>query len=162
GQALAQQIDSEGKVAATMAAKMKGQVHIEGHMLYIRYEEREEREYEIPSSARQTLQAFDGAIVKAGQQLTEGAKNPHRILRINGDEACELYLLAEVQDVYRNQGVNIADKHFEVIVRKMLSKVQITKSGDSEMLPGELIDRLMMIDMNEKLIADGKEPAAGV
>jgi DNA-directed RNA polymerase subunit beta' len=64
--------------------------------------------------------------------------------------------------VYRNQGVNISDKHFEVIIRKMLSKVQITKSGDSELLPGELIDKLMLLDMNEKLIADGKEPAAGV
>ncbi|MBX3066037.1 MAG: DNA-directed RNA polymerase subunit beta', partial [Anaerolineae bacterium] len=91
-----------------------------------------------------------------------GAKNPHRILRINGELACANYLLSEVQDVYRNQGVNIADKHFEVIIRKMLARVQVTRSGDSELLPGELIDRLMLLDMNEKLIAQGKEPAAGV
>jgi DNA-directed RNA polymerase subunit beta' len=64
--------------------------------------------------------------------------------------------------VYRNQGVNISDKHFEVMIRKMLSKVQITKSGDSELLPGELIDRLQLLDINERLIADNKEPAAGV
>jgi len=64
--------------------------------------------------------------------------------------------------VYRNQGVNIADKHFEVIIRKMLSKVQITKSGDGTLLPGELIDKLMLLDNNEKLLAQDKEPAAGV
>ncbi len=162
GQVLAHQIDNEGNVTATLVAKMGGTVHIEGHTLYIRYERREEHDYEIPSSARLTPQAFDGAQVKAGQQLTEGAKNPHRILRIQGAEACQLYLLAEVQDVYRNQGVNIADKHFEVIIRKMLSKVQITKSGDGTLLPGELIDKLMLLDINEKLLADDKEPAAGV
>ena len=162
GQVLAHQIDNEGNVTGTLVAKMGGTVHLEGHTLYIRYENKEVREYEIPSSARLTPQAVEGAQVKAGQQLTEGAKNPHRILRIQGSESCELYLLAEVQDVYRNQGVNIADKHFEIIIRKMLSKVQITKSGDSDLLPGELIDRLMLLDINEKLIADDREPAAGV
>jgi DNA-directed RNA polymerase subunit beta' len=70
-------------------------------------------------------------------------------------------LLTEVQKVYRNQGVNISDKHFEIIIRKMLSKVQITKSGDSPLLPGELIDRLKLLNMNEKLLGEGKEPAAG-
>jgi DNA-directed RNA polymerase subunit beta' len=94
--------------------------------------------------------------------LTEGSKSPHRILRIQGAEATSLYLLSEVQKVYRSQGVNIADKHFEIIIRKMLSRVQVTKSGDSELLPGELIDRLQLIDINQRLIADGKEPAAGV
>ncbi|MCC7449552.1 MAG: DNA-directed RNA polymerase subunit beta' [Anaerolineae bacterium] len=162
GQVLAHQIDNEGNITGTLVAKMGGTVHIEGHELYIRYERRDEREYEIPSSARLTPQAAEGAQVKAGQQLTEGAKNPHRILRIQGSEACQLYLLAEVQDVYRNQGVNIADKHFEVIIRKMLSKVQITKSGDSDLLPGELIDKLMLLDLNERLLAEDKEPAAGV
>ncbi|MEP7289870.1 MAG: DNA-directed RNA polymerase subunit beta' [Chloroflexota bacterium] len=162
GQVLARQVDAEDNTVAVLGAKMGGTVHLEGHTLYIRYENREEHEYDIPSSARLTPQAFDGAHVMAGQQLTEGAKNPHRILRIQGAEPCELYLLAEVQDVYRNQGVNIADKHFEVIIRKMLSKVQITKSGDSELLPGELIDRLMLLSMNEKLLDEGLEPAAGV
>jgi DNA-directed RNA polymerase subunit beta' len=162
GQVLAQEVDGEGNIVQTMVAKMQGTVHIEGHTLYIRYEQREEREYEIPSSARLTPQAFDGAEVKAGQQLTEGSKNPHRILRIQGREACELYLLSEVQEVYRNQGVNIADKHFEIMIRKMLSKVQLTRSGDSDLLPGELIDRLILLEMNEQLLAEGKEPAAGV
>jgi DNA-directed RNA polymerase subunit beta' len=162
GQALAHQIGNDGQVVATLVAKMPGTVHIEGHTLYIRYERREEREYPLPSTARMTPNAVDGAHVKAGDQITEGSRNPHRILKISGDEACALYLLAEVQDVYRNQGVNIADKHFEVIIRKMLSKVQVTKSGDSELLPGELIDHLMLLDMNQKLLAEDKEPAAGV
>src|SRR5690606_41931677 len=82
-----------------------------------------------------------------------------RSLRILGQEATQLYLLSEVQKVYRSQGVNIADKHFEIIIRKMLSRVQVTKSGDSQLLPGELIDKLQLIDINAKLIEEGKEPA---
>jgi len=83
-------------------------------------------------------------------------------LRIQGQEAAQHYLLTEVQKVYRNQGVNIADKHFEVVIRKMMSKVQITRSGDSELLPGELIDKLDLLALNEQLIADGHEPASAV
>ncbi len=162
GRVLAQQIDADGNVVASLVAKADGDVHMEGHTLYVNYRIREEQEYEIPSSARLTPQAVDGAQVTAGQQLTEGSRNPHRILRIQGAEACQLYLLAEVQDVYRNQGVNIADKHFEIMIRKMLSKVQITKSGDSDMLPGELIDKLLLLELNERLLAEEKEPASGV
>jgi DNA-directed RNA polymerase subunit beta' len=145
-----------------IVAQMQGRVHIENRTLYVRYERRQEVEYEIPSSARLMPEAYDGAEVFAGQQLTEGAKNPHRILRILGQEATQLYLLSEVQKVYRSQGVNIADKHFEIVIRKMLSRVQVTKSGDSQLLPGELIDKLQLIDINDKLIAENKEPAAGV
>jgi DNA-directed RNA polymerase subunit beta' len=162
GAVIARQVDGDGNVVATMVAQADADIGVEGSKLFINYRFRDEREYEIPSSARLTPQAFDGATVKAGQQLTEGSKNPHRILRIQGQEAAELYLLSEVQDVYRNQGVNIADKHFEIMIRKMLSKVQITKSGDSDLLPGELIDKLMLIELNERLISEEKEPAAGV
>jgi DNA-directed RNA polymerase subunit beta' len=162
GAVLAQQLNEEGQVIATLTAKMSGTVHIEGHDLYLRYERKEVWDQEIPSNARLMPGIADGVEVKAGQQLTEGAKNPHRILRIQGKEACELYLLSEVQDVYRNQGVNIADKHFEIMIRKMLSKVQITKSGDSSMLPGELVDRLQLLALNDGLIKEGKEPASGV
>ncbi|MBL8162972.1 MAG: hypothetical protein JNJ61_13375 [Anaerolineae bacterium] len=158
GEVIAQEAGGEGKIVA----KMNGLIHLEGHTLYIRYERRQEEEYEIPSSARLLPEAFDGAQVYPGQQLTEGAKNPHRILRILGQEPTQLYLLSEVQKVYRNQGVNIADKHFEVIIRKMLSKVQITRSGDSSLLPGELIDKLQLLDINERLIEARKDPAAGV
>ena len=149
-----------------IVAKMSGRVHLEDngrhHLLFIRYERSQEMEYEIPSSARLLPDVFEGATVVPGQQLTEGSKSPHRILRIQGAEATQLYLLSEVQKVYRSQGVNIADKHFEIIIRKMLSRVQVTKSGDGELLPGELIDRLQLIDINQKMIANGKEPAAGV
>ncbi len=147
--------------ATTVVAKMDGTVHIEKDALFVRYERRQEQEYDIPSSARLVPDVYDGAVVAPGQQLTEGAKNPHRILRILGEGATQLYLLTEVQKVYRNQGVNIADKHFEVIIRKMLSKVQITRSGSSQLLPGELIDRLQLLDINEHLLAEGGESAAG-
>lgn len=143
-------------------AKMEGIVHIEGHTIYIRYERRREEEYEIPSNARLTLDTYDGATVYPGQQLTEGSKNPHRILRVLGADATQKYLLIEAQKVYRSQGVNISDKHFEIIIRKMLSKVQITKSGGSDLLPGELIDRLRLLDLNERLLAEDQDPAAGI
>ena len=145
----------------TLTAGMVGKVHVEKDNITIVWRHRHEEEYEIPSSARLTPDVYDGAEVHPGQQLTEGASNPHRILRILGEEETRLYLLSEVQNVYRNQGVNIADKHFEVIIRKMLSKVQISRSGDSELLPDELIDRLKLLNINEKLLAEGKEPAAG-
>ena len=145
-----------------LVGRMEGSVHIEGHTVYVRYERRQEEDYDIPSSARLKPEIYDGMQVYAGQQLTEGSKNPHRILRVLGEESAQKYLLTEVQKVYRNQGVNISDKHFEIVIRKMLSKVQITRSGGSELLPGELIDRLRLLDMNERLIAEGEEPAAGM
>jgi DNA-directed RNA polymerase subunit beta' len=153
-----------------IVSKMEGTVHIETEegtavpkrTVYLRYERREEAEYPIPSSARLLPGIEDGMELAAGQQLTEGSKNPHRILRVLGEEATQLYLLSEAQKVYRAQGVNIADKHFEIMIRKMLSKVQITRSGDSELLPGELIDQLKLLKLNDQLIAEGKEPAAGM
>ena len=84
----------------------------------VSYESRQEVEYEIPSTARMVVK--DGEHVEAGQPLTEGSLNPHRILRIQGHQACQMYLLTEVQKVYRSQGQNINDKHFEVIIRKMI------------------------------------------
>jgi len=99
------------------------------------YDHTDEREYEIPPSGR--ILVREGDKVEAGFQLTEGSLNPHAQLRILGREAAELYLLTEVQKVYRSQGQNINDKHFEVIIRKMLSKVQVTFPGDSLLLPGD-------------------------
>ena len=158
GQILVQEVDGSGEIRA----KMNGIAYLDGHELTVRYEQTEEGVYEIPSNGRLREGIMDGTEVEAGTQLTEGAKNPHRILRILGQESTQLYLLKELQLVYRNQGVNIADKHFEIIIRKMLGKVQITRSGGSGMLPGELIDKLALLDMNERLLADGKEPASGV
>jgi DNA-directed RNA polymerase subunit beta' len=93
---------------------------------------------EIPNTAR--LLVKDGSRIEAGQPLTEGSLNPHRILKIQGRDACQMYLMTEVQKVYRSQGQNIHDKHFEVIIRKMLSKVQVTRPGDTKYLPGD-VDR---------------------
>ena len=142
-----------------LTSSMAGTVHIEGSAVYIRAERRDEQEYEIPANARLRKEIHDGMEVKPGEQLTEGSKNPHRILRVLGPDATQLYLLSEIQEVYRSQGVNIADKHFETVIRKMMCKVQITQSGDSDLLPGELIDQLKLLEINEALIAEDKEPA---
>jgi len=138
-------------------AKNGGRVLRENRHITVVHERREEREYEVPSAARLTVS--EGEWVKAGQQLTEGSKNPHRILRILGREATQLYLLSEIQKVYRSQGVNINDKHFEIIIRKMLSKVQVTSSGDTDLLPGELVDRLDFAKINAKVAAEGGRQA---
>ncbi len=142
----------------TITAQNGGKVRLEDGKIIVAYEYREEVEYEIPSSARMVVKSGDH--VEAGQPLTEGSLNPHRILRIQGRDKCQMYLLSEVQKVYRSQGQNINDKHFEVIIRKMLSKVQITRPGDAkDYLPGDLVDRLEIRRVNEKLLAEGKKPA---
>ncbi len=149
-------------------AERKGRISVESQKLSLIHERRDEREYEIPSAARLVEvdgpegkhRLRDGDDVRAGDQLTEGAKNPHRILRILGIEAAQHYLLSEVQQVYRTQGVKINDKYFEVIIRKMLSKVQITRSGDTVLLPGELVDRLALRELNEQILAEGGIPAS--
>ena len=142
---------------STITASHGGRVRVEDRKVVVAYDRVDEVEYEVPASAR--LLVKDGDRIDAGQQLTEGSLNPHRILRILGREACELYLLTEVQKVYRSQGQNINDKHFEVIIRKMLSKVQVTSPGDTELLPGDLIDRSYLQRLNERMLQEGKRPA---
>jgi DNA-directed RNA polymerase subunit beta' len=154
GALLAQRGDSQ------VLAEHGGKVKRKENALVITRELRDEREYEIPGNAR--LLVIDGQEVRAGEALTEGSQNPHRILRILGREACEMYFLVEMQKVYRAQGQNINDKHFEVIVRKMLTRVQVVKAGDTEWLPGELVDLFEFQAMNEKLIAEGKAAATAV
>ncbi|MFR8180671.1 MAG: hypothetical protein ACLU80_13155 [Dorea sp.] len=105
---------------------------------------------------------LDGAVLEAGDELTEGSVNPHDILRIKGVRAVQDYMIREVQRVYRLQGVEINDKHIEVIVRQMLKKIRIEESGDTEFLPGTNVDRLEFEDVNEALEAEGKEPATEV
>jgi len=138
-------------------ASHSGRVRIEDRKVIVSYDQVDEAEYEVPASARMLRR--DGDRVEAGEQLTEGSLNPHRILRILGREASELYLLTEVQQVYRSQGQNINDKHFEVIIHKMLSKVQITQPGGTDLLPGDLVDRLYLLRLNERVLAEGKQPA---
>lgn len=141
----------------TITAENDGRVRIEDDTVYVSYEQREEAEYNIPTTAR--LIVADGEYVEPGQPLTEGSLNPHRILRIQGVDACQLYLMSEIQQVYRSQGQNIHDKHFEVIIRKMLSKAQITNPNDSNYLPGDVLDRIDIVAANEALLAEGKQPA---
>ena len=143
--------------AASINAQHDGRVRIEGRKVIISYELKESEDYEIPSTSR--LIVRDGAEVEAGQPLTEGSINPHTILKIKGREAAQVYLLTEIQKVYRAQGQNINDKHFEVIIRKMIGKVQIIRPGDSEYLPMNIVDRLEIKKVNEDLVSHGKQPA---
>ena len=123
------------------------------------HETGESKAYLIPYGSR--IKVADGAELEAGDELTEGSINPHDILRIKGIRAVQDYMIQEVQRVYRLQGVEINDKHIEVIVRQMLKKIRIEESGDTEFLPGTNVDRLEFEDVNEILEAEGKEPAIG-
>ena len=119
----------------------------------------ETKTYLIPYGSRIKVQ--DGAVLEAGDELTEGSVNPHDLLKIKGLRAAQDYMLQEVQRVYRLQGVEINDKHIEVIVRQMLKKIRIEERGDTEFLPGTMVDVLEFNDVNEQMVAEGKEPATG-
>jgi len=142
---------------ATILAQHGGRVLVEDNKVTISYDQIESEEFDIPSTLRLIIK--NGEKVEAGQALTEGSLNPHTILRIKGKDACQLYLLTEIQNVYRAQGQNINDKHFEVIIRKMMSKVQIIRPGDTEHLPMDMVDRIEIRQMNETLRGEGKQPA---
>ena len=115
--------------------------------------------YLIPYGSR--IKVTDGQEIEAGDELTEGSINPHDILKIKGVRAVQDYMIREVQRVYRLQGVEINDKHVEVIVRQMLKKIKVEESGDSDVLPGVSMNVLEFNDMNEKLLEEGKQPAEG-
>ncbi len=140
-------------VAEIRDTKKKREVVVTNH------ETGETKTYLIPYGSR--IKILDGAVLEAGDELTEGSVNPHDILKIKGVRAVQDYMLQEVQRVYRLQGVEINDKHIEVIVRQMLKKVRIENNGDSEFLPGTLVDILDFDDVNEKLEEEGLEPAEG-
>jgi DNA-directed RNA polymerase subunit beta' len=144
-------------VAAPLLARVGGVVEVKKTRISLVYEEKEAREYVV--SAMTPITVEDGASVRAGDQLTEGLIHPQDVLRIRGREALQHYLVDEVQKVYRSQGVNINDKHIEVIARQMLRKVRVDSPGDCELLPGELVDSLVYEDMNAKVLAEGGEPA---
>ena len=151
GQVLAKQDETE------INAQNAGRVSVDGNKISVSYDQIEVEEIDIPGTLR--LIVKNNEKVLAGEALTEGSLNPHTILRINGREACQLYLLSEIQNVYRAQGQNINDKHFEVIIRKMMNKVHIVKPGDSGYLPNDMVDRIEIKAVNEKLLAEGKQPA---
>ena len=147
----------EARQSPSLVARVAGQVVIEGDRVYVRYEEKEEREYSVPRDTSLIVQSGDK--VKAGDRLTRGPVDSHDILRIMGKDAVQQYLIDEVQKVYRTQGVTIHDKHIAVIVRQMLSNVRIVSSGDTKLLPGELVGRFAYEDINAKVLAEGGEPA---
>jgi DNA-directed RNA polymerase subunit beta' len=142
-----------GEITAANAGKA---VVEKGHIT-IRRDVREEATYELPVTAR--LRMEEGQHVVAGEQLTEGSKNPREILRILGGEATQVYLVEEVQRVYRSQGVNIHDKHIEIIVSQMLRRVRVRTSGTTDLLPGEILDRKAFEERNRKAIEAGGEAA---
>ena len=142
---------------ALINAQHDGRVRVEGRKVFVSYEQKESEDYEIPSTSRMIIR--DGDQVEAGQALTEGSINPHTILKIKGREASQMYLLTEIQKVYRAQGQNINDKHFEVIIRKMIGKVQVIRPGDTTYLPMDVVDRLEIKRINEEMVAQGKQPA---
>ncbi len=142
-----------GGVATIKDTKKKREVVVSNE------ETGESKTYLIPYGSR--IKIMDGAVLEAGDELTEGSVNPHDLLRIKGIRAVQDYMIREVQRVYRLQGVDISDKHVEVIVRQMLKKVRIENAGDTGYLPGTLVDVLEYEDINEALTAEGKEPAEG-
>jgi DNA-directed RNA polymerase subunit beta' len=117
-------------------------------------------EIAYPVSKRSRLLVADGDRVEVGQQLVQGAVDPKQVLRILGQRAVQLHLVAEVQEVYRSQGVSIHDKHIEVIVRQMLKRVTIIEGGDTEFLPGELVERGLFEAENRRVVSEGGTPAA--
>ena len=145
--------ESGGEIVARTA----GRVTERDGQLIVAPEPLEERDYAIPLLAN--LRVTDGQSVTAGTQLTQGSPNPQDILRVMGREEVQLFLVDEVQKVYRTQGVGINDKHIEVIVRQMLRKVRVDTPGDTELLPGELVDRFKYESINAAVLAQGGEPA---
>jgi len=147
-------------------AEISGKVEIEDidsrfRMITIKSKDgKQEKSYQIPTRAKLIVKGGDK--ISAGGQLTEGPRNPHDILRINGIKECEQYMVKEVQNVYKAQGVDINDKHIEVIVRQMLKKITVVDPGDSNFLPGQLVDRLFYKKENDKLISNMKKPATAV
>jgi DNA-directed RNA polymerase subunit beta' len=145
------------EVAPPLIARVGGKVEVRKNQISLLYEEKESREYLV--SPMTPILVENRARVKAGDKLTEGLIHPQDILHIRGREAVQQYLVDEVQKVYRSQGVNINDKHIEIIVRQMLRKVRVDSPGDTEFLPGDLVDSLKYEDINAKVLAEGGEPA---
>jgi DNA-directed RNA polymerase subunit beta' len=143
-----------------MTSEIDGVFSMEDGTIYIR-NEKEER-IELPVGVTHQILVEDGAHVAPGQQLTDGSKDPQDILRTQGPDAVQRYIIDEVQKVYRSQGVNTNDKHIEVICRQMLRKISITYPGDTDYLQDERIDRFDFNQINESILAQGGEPATGI
>jgi DNA-directed RNA polymerase subunit beta' len=144
----------------SIVAQKGGQVIFGDGKIFIKYEEKEEREYVVSVTAQMRIR--NGDKVETGTQLTEGSLNPQDLMRIMGRNAVQKYMVEEVQKVYRSQGVNINDKHIEVISRQMLTQVRITSSGDTKLVTGEIVDGYRYEDTNAKVLAEGGEPATAL
>lgn len=145
-------------------SELEGQVRIEDteksrKIILMPSDGSDEISYPVPMRAQ--LMVNDGDHVAVGQQLIQGAINPHEILRIQGPRAAQQYLVSGVQEVYKSQGVSIHDKHIEIVVRQMLKRVNILEAGDTELLPGEMVERPKFEAMNRQVVAEGGQPASG-
>ena len=146
------------ELATELLSRIPGIARVKGRKkIQVVYEDREDREYAIPAAAR--LLVASGEALDAGAQITEGAKNPQHILSIQGRDAVRRYMVDEVQKVYRSQGVNINDKHIEVITRQMLRRVRVDHPGDTGLLPGDLIARREFEEIVARVVAEGGDPA---
>ncbi|HTI15266.1 MAG TPA: DNA-directed RNA polymerase subunit beta' [Dictyobacter sp.] len=156
-QIIAMIADENGGEPTPVMARTDGEVLLNEQGISIRFEERDERSYTIPAS--RNLSVVEGQKIQAGTPITTGQLDPQEVLRIQGREAVQLYLVSEIQRVYRNTGVYIHDKHIEVIVRQMLRRVKVDDPGDTELLPNDLVDRFVYADTNARVLAEGGEPA---
>ena len=140
-----------------IVANIGGRVEFNGDTVSIIWEDVDEREHLIPAVAR--ILVSDGDEIKAGTALTSGPLNPHDILHIHGKDELQKYLVDQVQQVYQTQGVGIHDKHIEIILRQMLRRVQVDSTGDSDFIPGQMVDKFEFQEKNSKVLAEGGEPA---
>jgi DNA-directed RNA polymerase subunit beta' len=157
GDPLVQPPTKKSQTVEPVLARTSGRVTLEKNKIIISFEARDEREYPVPAATN--INVKDGDEVRAGQALTNGQIDPQDVLRIQGREAVHLYLVKEVQKVYRATGVYINDKHIEIIVRQMLRRVRIDDPGDTDMLPNDLVDRFIYEETNARVLAEGGEPA---
>jgi DNA-directed RNA polymerase subunit beta' len=141
----------------TVRAKYAGAVKVGKNEVLVRTSEEDTREYAVPASAQ--LIVRDGDHVVAGDRITQGSISPQELLLVRGREDVQNYLVREVQSVYRSQGVDINDKHIEVIVRQMMRKVRIDNAGDTDLLPGEIVSQFEWEEANAKALSEGGEPA---
>jgi DNA-directed RNA polymerase subunit beta' len=156
GQEIARGSGEDGQ-EKLITSRASGVARVERNQIIIRSMDEEWREYPIPHGSRINVQS--GQRIKAGEQITEGSISPQELLHILGREAVQTYLVEEVQKVYRSQGVDINDKHIEVIIRQMMRKVRIDSAGDTDLLPGEIVSQWEYEEANAKVLAEGGDPA---
>jgi DNA-directed RNA polymerase subunit beta' len=149
--------EAEAPLAEELIASIGGHVELSKGGISIVWEDVEEREYVVPASAY--IMVADGAEIRAGDALTAGPLNPHDILHIRGKDELQRYQVDQVQQVYRSQGVSIHDKHIEIILSRMLRRVQVESIGDADFIPGQLVDKFDFQDKNARVLAEGGEPA---